>query len=103
MRDSEVVIFPILCSDKKDLVRDHMAIRSNLRILKLPRQRKTVTWRKYHDIQICEFSNDLENLSALQNPFHDIFIYQQFVVSSVSYAQMCADLVLPCGALQYTI
>jgi hypothetical protein len=45
-----------------------MAIRSNLRLLKLPRQRKTITCRKYHDIQICEFSNDLENLSALQNP-----------------------------------
>jgi hypothetical protein len=45
-----------------------MAIRSNLRILKLPRQRKTVTCRKYRDIQICEFSNDLENISALQNP-----------------------------------
>ena len=34
-----------------------MAIRSNLRILKLPRQRTTVTWCKYHDIQICECSN----------------------------------------------
>jgi hypothetical protein len=45
-----------------------MAIRSNLRILKFPRQRKTVTCRKYRDIQICEFYNDLENISALQNP-----------------------------------
>ena len=68
LHDIPFIFDPILCSDKEDLVRDHMAIRSNLRILKLPRQRKTVTWRKYHDIQICEFSNDLKNLSALQNP-----------------------------------
>ena len=69
LHDITFVFDPIICSDKEDLVRDHMAIRSNhLRILKLPRQRKTETWRKYHDIQICEFSNDLENLSALQNP-----------------------------------
>ena len=67
LHDIPFIFYPILCSDKGDLVRDHMAIRSNLRILKLPRQRTTVTWRKYHDIQICECSNDLENLSALQN------------------------------------
>ena len=68
LHDRPFIFDPILCNDKGDLVRDHMAIRSNLRILKLPRQRKTVTCRKYHDIQICEFSNDLENLSVLQNP-----------------------------------
>ena len=68
LHDRPFIFDPILCNDKGDLVRDHMAIRSNVRILKLPRQRKTVTCRKYHDIQICEFSNDLENLSVLQNP-----------------------------------
>ena len=32
-----------------------------------------------------------------------IYLFIKLVLSSVSYAQICADLVLPCEALQYTI
>jgi hypothetical protein len=48
----------------------------------------------------------LENLFALQNPVgttDDLVKTYNSELSFASYAQVCADLVLPCGALQYTI
>ncbi|CAG2234132.1 unnamed protein product [Mytilus edulis] len=59
---------PHLCDNKGKPSGDHLAISSQINIAKPPKQRKTVTFRKYRDIVVKDLITDLNNSAVLCNP-----------------------------------
>ena len=58
---------PHLSDNKGKPSGDHLAIFSRLKISKLPKQRKTVTFRKYRNIKVQDFITDLNTSAVLCN------------------------------------
>ncbi|XP_062616025.1 uncharacterized protein LOC134277724 [Saccostrea cucullata] len=60
LQGTPFVADPGICDNNGNRSGDHLAIRTLLRLSKAPRERRTVTFRKIHDINIDKFRNDLD-------------------------------------------
>jgi hypothetical protein len=73
LHDRPFIFDPILCNDKGDLVRDHMAIRSNLRILIYHEKCRNVgkllfrCKKEYFTNKISEIGHDQKQLYKVTN------------------------------------
>jgi hypothetical protein len=54
---------PNLCDRKGNPSGDHFALMTKINVSKPPKQRKTITYRKYRDIDISDLTDDLRNIS----------------------------------------
>jgi hypothetical protein len=69
-REDRLILFetplvqdPNLCDRKRNPSGDHFAPMTKIDVSKPPKQRKTIAYRKYRDIDISDLTDDLRNIS----------------------------------------
>ena len=106
-REDSLILFetpffqdPNLCDKKGNPSGDHFALMTKINVSKPPKQRKTITYRKYRDIDISYLTDDLRNIS---NPETNQESVEQLVKTYNSQLESVIDKHTPIQSKKITI
>jgi hypothetical protein len=88
---------PNLCDKKGNPSSDHFALMTKINVSKPPKQRKTITYRKYRDTDISDLTDDLRNIS---NPETNQESVDQLVITYNSQLESVIDKHAPIQSLR---